>query len=479
MYKLSYFSLWRALLAICILSAHSTGSLWAQNKESKLEYELPESYYPSDSLIEQKLPVEELWWRSFNDPLLDSLMQSGMKNNWNLSIAHQRVLQARAVMRGAYGGFFPSFDLAAGWNRGRSSQNLTGQTLANDPYSSYFNATINMNWEIDVFGSVRNQVKTQKNNYRASKADYYASMVSVAASLGSAYINLRTSQRLLDVMASNIATQQEVVRITEARYNAGLASMLDVSQAKSTYYNTRAGIAAYETSENNYINTIAVLIGVIPDEIRQALQAPAPFPQTNKLVPVSIPAALLRQRPDIRAAEYQIAAQTGALGVARSEWFPSFFITGDIGVASKEMDKLFTKHSLIWQIQPVMKWTIFNGGERAAAVSSAKASLQSSVDSYNQTVLTALQEVDNAIMAYKNSVRETLELRSAASEAERSFELSLDLYKMGLSAFINVVNAQQSLLSYQTALVNSEGGSLLYLIQLYQALGGGWEGALP
>lgn len=466
------------IIALACLLFACVFTMAAQRKEGNLKYVLPEAY-PADSIIDQKLPIEEQWWKSFEDPLLDSLMQVAMQNNWNLLIAQQRVLQARSAMRSAYGAFFPSFDLSAGWNRGRSSQNLTGTTLNNDPYSSYFSGTVSMNWEIDVFGSIRNQARAQKNTYKATKADYYASMVSVAASLGTAYVNLRTTQRQLEVMVNNIVTQQEVVRITEARYNAGLSSLLDVSQAKSTYYNTRAGIAAYETAENTYINTLAVLTGVLPSEVRPSVMQKAAFPKPEKLVPVSVPAALLRQRPDIKAAEYQIAAQTATLGVARSEWFPTFFLTGDIGVASKDMDHLFTKPSLIWQIAPVMKWTIFNGGQRASAVASAKASLQSSVDSYNLTVLTALQEVDNAITAYKNSVKETVELRTAAAEAQRSFELSIDLYKMGLSAFINVVNAQQSLLSYQTALVNSEGNTLLNLIQLYQALGGGWENALP
>lgn len=476
MYNKTCFCSRRIALILLILFANLS-ILQAQKERGGLVYTLPETY-TADTLIDQKLPIEEQWWKSFDDPLLDSLMQVAMQNNWDLLIAQQRVLQARATMRSAYGAFFPAFDLSAGWNRGRSSQNLTGKTLENDPYSSYFSGTVSMNWEIDVFGSIRNQAKAQKNNYKASKADYYASMVSVAASVGTAYINLRTAQRQLEVMANNIITQQEVVRITEARYNAGLSSLLDVTQAKSTYYNTRASIAAYEISENTYINSLAVLTGLLPSAVRPALLKDITFPQPNKLVPTNVPAALLRQRPDIKAAEYQVASESALLGVARSEWFPTFFISGDIGVASKELDNLFTKPSLVWQIAPVMKWTIFNGGQRAAAVASAKASLQSSVDNYNLVVLTALQEVENAISGYKNSMKETVELRSAVAEAQKSFELSIDLYKMGLSAFINVVDAQQSLLTYQTALVASEGNTLLSLIQLYQAVGGGWDTSL-
>jgi outer membrane protein TolC len=161
--------------------------------------------------------------------------------------------------------------------------------------------------------------------------------------------------------------------------------------------------------------------------------------------------------------------------VSRAEWLPTFFVTGEIGVASHDLDRLFDHPSMVWQIAPVMKWTIFNGGQRAAAVASSKAALQSSIDSYNLTVLTAMQEVENAIAAYQDAMKQTVELRSAVAEARRSFELSIDLYKQGLSAFINVVDAQQSLLSYETSLVSAQSNTLLSLIELYQALGGGWS----
>lgn len=448
--------------------------LKAQKNEKWLKHPMPDSF-PADSFIEQKLPIEEQWWTTFNDPLLDSLIQVATTNNWDLLIARNRIAQARAAMMSAYGGLLPSFSLSAGWNRARSSQNTTPVTLSTDPYASYFSGTVNMSWEIDVFGSIWQKARSEKNLYKASKADYNASMVSMAASLGSAYINLRTTQQLLEVMRSNIVSQQEILRITEARYEAGLSSQLDVTQAKSTYYNTRAGIAAYETSEGTYINSIALLLGILPSEIRDRLLEGGTFPQVERLVPVSIPAALLRQRPDVRAVEYQVSSQAALVGAARAEWFPSFFLNGEIGVAAHDMDRLFKEPSMVWQIAPVMKWTIFNGGQRAMAVSSAKAALESAVNNYNLTVMTALQEVDNAIISYKYSVKETQELKTAVLEAKKSLELSVELYKMGLSAFINVVNAQQSVLSYQTSLVNSQGNTLLNLIRLYQALGGGWE----
>jgi NodT family efflux transporter outer membrane factor (OMF) lipoprotein len=459
-----------ALLTVGLPLAAQT----SQKAPKGLAYTLPAAY-SADSLIDQKLPIEEQWWASFSDPLLDSLMQTAMRNNWDLLVAQQRVAQARASMRSAYGALAPSFDLQAGWNRARSSQNTTAKTLTDDPYASYYSGAVSMNWEVDLFGRIRNQARSEKESYKASRADYYGSMVSVAASVGSAYINLRAAQSQIAVMESNIASEEEVVRITEARFKAGLASMLDVSQAKSTYYNTRAAIAAYQTSATQYINSLAVLTGQLPSQIRPSLIIPQPMPKSERLVPTSVPAALLRQRPDIKAAEYTVNAQSAALGVSRAEWLPTFFVTGEIGVASHDLDRLFDHPSMVWQIAPVMKWTIFNGGQRAAAVASSKAALQSSIDSYNLTVLTAMQEVENAIAAYQDAMKQTVELRSAVAEARRSFELSIDLYKQGLSAFINVVDAQQSLLSYETSLVSAQSNTLLSLIELYQALGGGWS----
>ena len=246
-----------------------------------------------------------------------------------------------------------------------------------------------MNWEIDVFGTIWQKARAEKQLYKASKAEYYATMVSMAASIGTAYINLRTAQRQVDVMSRNIVSQQEVLRITEARYEAGLASKLDVTQAKSTYYNTKAAITTYETAVTTYINALAVLLGRIPSEITPVLSSTSIWPDAQRIVPVSVPAALIRQRPDIRQVEYQVQAQANLLGASRADWFPSFFLSGQIGVASHDMNHLFKNPSMTWEIAPVMKWTIFNGGQRAMAVTSAKAELESAINNYNLTVLTA------------------------------------------------------------------------------------------
>ena len=426
-------------------------------------------------LIEQDAEIEQLWWQNLNDQLLDSLINIAFKDNYNLLIAQQRIIQSRESMRSAFAGFLPSFTASAGWQRSRSSQTTSPMSLLSPKYTSYYSGSIAMNWELDVFGSIRKKYMEQKNLYKASKMDYNSTMISLAQSVASAYINVLTSQRLIYVMKTNIASQKEIVDITEARFQAGLSSQLDVAQAKSTYYSTRASITSIESGYANYINSLSVLLGMVPSELVPVFDSIKPLPQAATIVPVSIPASLLRQRPDIIAAEYQVKAQADALGVAIKDWFPSFFLKGSFGVSSHEMHNLFRDKSMVWQIAPAVTWTIFNGGQRDAAIRSAESVLQQYIDNYNLTILTALQEVDNAIVSYKNSVRETQEYKTAVTEALNALNLSMELYKMGLSTFINVQNSLQTLLSYELSLAKSEGNSLIYLITLYQALGGGWQ----
>ena len=273
-------------------------------------------------------------------------------------------------MRSAFAGFLPSFTASAGWQRSRSSQTTSPMSLLSPKYTSYYSGSIAMNWELDVFGSIRKKYMEQKNLYKASKMDYNSTMISLAQSVASAYINVLTSQRLIYVMKTNIASQKEIVDITEARFQAGLSSQLDVAQAKSTYYSTRASITSIESGYANYINSLSVLLGMVPSELVPVFDSIKPLPQAATIVPVSIPASLLRQRPDIIAAEYQVKAQADALGVAIKDWFPSFFLKGSFGVSSHEMHNLFRDKSMVWQIAPAVTWTIFNGGQRDAALRS-------------------------------------------------------------------------------------------------------------
>lgn len=456
------------LLPLLLLSSAAL----AQHADRYLDTPLPQEWEEGGQVFQQMLPVDDQWWKSFGDATLDSLINVAVDRNYSVLTAIDRMNMAKANLRMERGGFFPTLGINAGWTRQQTSGN-TGDL----PQSTeqYYDASVNMSWELDIFGSIRQRVKAQKETFAASKEEYTAVMVSLSAQVASAYINLRELQQELQVVEKNCTSQAAVLKITEVRYNTGLVSKLDVAQAKSVYYSTKATIPQLETGINQYITTLAVLLGTYPQEIRPVLERVGELPDYMEPVGIGIPADLLLRRPDIRSAERQINAQAATLGASKSDWLPQVFLKGSAGFASKDFKNLANHKSFTYEIAPALSWTIFSGGKLINATRSARAQLDEAINQFNQTVLTAVQETDNAMTAYRNSIKQVVALREVRNQGQETFTLSLDLYKQGLSPFQNVLDAQRSLLSYENQLVQARGNSLLQLIALYQALGGGWN----
>lgn len=323
-------------------------------------------------------------------------------------------------------------------------------------------------------GSIRKRVKAQKENFAASKEEYTGVMISMAAEVASAYINLREFQQQLEVVKKNVASQEEVLKITEVRYNTGLVAKLDVAQAKSVLYSTRASIPQLEAGINQYITTLAVLLGMYPQEIRPVLETVGILPDYMEPIGVGMPVDLLLRRPDVRS-ERNVNAQAALLGASKADWLPKVFLKGSFGYAARDLKDLVKSKSMTYEIAPALSWTIFSGGQLVNATRLAKVQLDETINQFNQTVLTAVQETDNAMNAYRNSIKQIVALREVRNQGVETLKLSLELYKQGLSPFQNVLDAQRSLLSYENQLVQAEGSSLLQLITLYKALGGGWR----
>lgn len=421
----------------------------------------------------QPFPTDDNWWKQLGDPLLDSLIAEGEQANLNLLQAERRIAIARQGINRARAAYWPSLSLSAGWNKARQSGDesaVVGRPVTVD----YFSAGIDMQWEIDVFGKVRKSVEQQKASYRASRADYASVSVSVCAEIASSYIGLRSLQRQLEVTREHVEEQRKVMKITEARFETGLASMLDVSQARTVYYSTLASIETLRTSVATTVNALAVLTGTFPADMARRVNAPVGLPEATALVPKSVPSDLLRRRPDVVAAEAQLAASAAAVGVAKKDFLPTLSLQGSIGTAAHDFDDLMTHRSFTYAIAPKLSWTIFDGFARKAAVASAREEMLASIDAYNLTLLTAVQEVDDALVTYANAVSYEQSLRKVIEAAQTAAELSLDRYKQGLDAFINVAQAQISLLQYSNELVAARAQSLTALVTLYKALGGGW-----
>ena len=440
-----------------------------------LDKPLPQGWEEDTQIFQQVLPVDDQWWKAFQDPVLDSLISVAVKQNYSVLTAIDRINMAKANLRMERGNFFPTIGLNAGWTRQQSSGNTSDLPQSTQ---HYYDASLNMNWELDLFGSIRNRVKAQKENFAASKEEYTGTMISLCAQVASAYINLRELQQELAVVQKNCASQEAVLKITAVRYNTGLVSKLDVAQAKSVFFSTNASIPHIESGINQYITTLAILLGTYPQEVRPALTAPGTLPDYMEPIGVGLPADLLLRRPDIRSAERSVNAQAALVGASKSDWLPQVFLKGSVGYAAKDLKDLTHHKSMTYEIAPALSWTLFKGTQLVNATKLAKAQLDEAINQFNQTVLTAVQETDNAMNAYRNSIKQIVALREVRNQGQETLTLSLELYKQGLTPFQNVLDAQRSLLSYENQLVQARGYSLLQLIAMYQALGGGWSGNL-
>lgn len=457
--------------SISLLLFLSTVTAVGQTANRYLKAPLPNGWEENGEVFQQTLPVDDHWWKSFGDSKLDSLIALAVDRNYSVAMAINRIAAARANLWAERGNFFPSIGLNAGWTRQETSGNTSSIPQTTE---HYYDASLSMSWEIDVFGSIRKRVKAQKENFAASKEEYTGVMISMAAEVASAYINLRELQQELEVVNKNCASQEEVLKITEVRYNTGLVAKLDVAQAKSVLYSTKASIPQLEAGINQYITMLAVLLGMYPQDIRPVLEPVGTFDYMEP-IGVGMPVDLLMRRPDVRSAERSVNAQAALLGASKADWLPKVFLKGSFGYAARDLKDLTKSKSMMYEIAPSMSWTLFSGGQLVNATRLAKAQLDESINQFNQTVLTAVQETDNAMNSYRNSIKQIVALREVRNQGIETLKLSLELYKQGLSPFQNVLDAQRSLLSYENQLVQAQGSSLLQLITLYKALGGGWQ----
>lgn len=445
----------------------------ASGRPQTITDSIPDQWLYSSSYT-QSLPCDDEWWKTFNDSKLDSLINLGIDRNYNVAIAMRRIAVARQAQRQVKAGYYPTLGLSAGWNKSRTSRNLTDVTTpANDV--SYYSATVDMSWEIDLFGRINSAVAQKKAQWQASRADYVATMISLCSDIASGYIQLRTLQSRLAVAERHLESQGKVLAIARARHEAGLASKLDVAQAATIYYSTEASLPTLHSAIASAINSIATLTGDFPHNIAPALEAKGNIPDYKRLISIGVPVDLIRRRPDMVAAEADIAAAAASVGIAKKDFLPTLSVEGSIGWQAHDAGKWFNSNSLTYNIAPKLSWTIFDGMARNAALATAKENMLISIDNYNQTLLTAVQEVESAMQTYTCTMKSIAYYQKVVAQAEEAFRLSIDLYKQGLSDFTNVADAQMNFLQYSDALTEAEGQAATQLINLYRALGGGWD----
>lgn len=422
---------------------------------------------------DQSLPSDDEWWKTFDDPVLNVLIRQAESSNYNLAAAMQRMEIARRTEQQAKAAYFPTIGAQAGYNLERASGATTSH-LSTNPDIDYFSLGLTASWEIDVFGRVHSQVKSAKAGQALAKADYAAAMVSLCAQLAKSYVQLRLYQAELIVLTEHVHAQEKVVEMTRARQEAGLAAKLDVVQSEMVLTSTQASIPTLEAMVNTQIGSIATLLGTYADSIAPLLEDPQPIPNCYQIPAVGTPMELLRRRPDIAQAEATLAADAAALGIAKKDFLPTLTLQGQVGVSAHKGGDLFKDQALTYSVAPTLSWTLFDGLARNYKLASARAQMEADVDAYNQTLVSAVQEVDNAAATYTGYIHSLAYLDKLVGQSREALDLSLSLYRSSLTSFTNVVDAQMSLLEYEQTRLQTRANALISLISLYEAMGGGY-----
>jgi NodT family efflux transporter outer membrane factor (OMF) lipoprotein len=419
------------------------------------------------------------WWRNFGDAHLDALMTLAVRSNLDLRIAEARVREARAGRAVATGGLWPSLGGSSGYSRNRWGQNsfppFTGVPLDYNLYNAGFDAA----WELDVFGGTRRAVEAANATLGAAESGRRDVLVSLLAEVARNYIEARGFQQRLAIARQNIRVQQDILDLTRNRQQHGLGSDLDVQQAEALLNDTEAQVPALETGFQQTVHHLAVLLGRPPGALLDEMSAENPIPVAPPSVPVGLPSELLERRPDVQRAERELAAANARIGVAKADLFPKISLTGQIGLESESSGNWFTYGSRYWSAGPTLQWDIFEAGRIRANVQVQNARQEQALDAYQKTVLTALEDAENALTAYAREQNRRQSLSRAEKADREALNLSDQLYKSGLADFLRVLDSERSLYAAQDALVQSDQTISTDLVQLYKALGGGWQAATP
>ena len=419
------------------------------------------------------------WWKNFNDPELDSLVDRAVQSNLDMRIAQARVWEARARYGIAAANLWPSADVAGSYARTGTSHHQPvlgslpippGVPFENNVYQAGFDAS----WEIDVFGGKRRAAEAAGDEVAAIEDGRRATLITLLGDVAHDYIDVRGYQRRLAITRENIAAQAQALAITRNRFTNGLTSDLDVQQAATLLATTKAEVPTLETSLQAAIHRLGVLLGQPPGTLLAELSKAAPIPAAPPQVPVGLPSELLLRRPDVQEAERQLAAATANIGVARADLFPKFYLTGLGGFESISADDWFTAGSRFWSVGPTVQWKIFDAGRLRANIKVRNARQEQALAAYEKTVLSAFADVENGLAAYANEQLRRQSLENAVTSSRQSLALANKFYANGLTDFVNVLEAERSLYQAQDALVQSDRTVSTDVVALYKSLGGGW-----
>ena len=422
-------------------------------------------------LSSEKTTPEDLahWWTTLGDTDLNHLMECAVTSNLDLKKARSSIREARALRGISRAAFFPTLDGDASATRYRARERYRGEE--NELYKAGFDS----GWELDIFGGTRRRVEASQADLEVTWENLHDVLVSLLAEVALNYVEVRTYQARLDQTRANIKSQRESYELNQSLYEAGIIDGLAVHQSLYNLERSRSHLSTLNVGLAAAKNRLAVLLGQRPGSLD--LSETKPIPVLPPTVAVGVPAETLRHRPDIRRAERNLAARTARVGVATADLYPKFRLIGSIGLESVTSEDLLEWSSRTWSIGPAVSWNIFHGGAIRQNIKVQNERQEQALIDYETTVLNALEEVENILVAYAEEQQRMENLSRGADAAQNAVLLSEDQFQAGLVDFSNVLDAQRAQLNFQDELVRSKGAVISNLVRLYKALGGGWETA--
>lgn len=411
----------------------------------------------------------ETWWKKFKDPILSNLVAESLKANPSLATARAKLAEVRARRNLSMAQFDPSVNGSGSFSRNKSSKQ-TSAGLTNNLYSTNFD----ISWETDIFGSLHYKAKAAELDFYTNVENLRDTQVSLVAEVVSTYIDLRTTEHRLSIAQKNVFSLQEINEMVFWRYQAGLVSDLDVAQSETQIESARAELPPLLTEESNDCNRLAVLLGRAPEDVRTQISSTGIIPVGPEEIAVDIPADTLRQRPDVRAAEYKLKAEEERLTAAKAERYPSLNLSGDIGLEAFSLSGLGSESGL-YSLMSSITAPIFDSERIANNIKIQDAVLDQARISYRSSILTALEDVEDALTNIKNLSEQREKLKYSTQSARKAVHLSEQRYSSGLIDFEEVLDALRTQYDLENRLAVSMGNLAIAQVHLYKALGGGWS----
>lgn len=467
-------------MLLLILFSGCSISKWVENGfKVGPNYQSPSAVVSDQWIDENSVHIDvstendALWWSSFDDPILEQLIETAVLQNLTLKEAGWRIEQARAIRAVTAGNLFPQSQFAFG----EYQRLLESETVASpSPFRAFddWSAGVTMSWELDLWGRYRRSVAAADANVGLVVGDYDAILLCLIADVASAYTEYRTAQLQLKYALQNLAIQEDSLKLTKEKADQGATGYVGVYLAESSLETTRAGIPNIKVALRQASNRLCTLLGLPTQELADLLQD-QPIPVAPDSIAVGIPANLLRRRPDVRAAERAVASQSEQIGIAMADLYPAFSITGTFSVESEKFTDLFESASTSGVASPGFQWNLLNYGRIANNIKLQEFGLQELIVTYQNTVLSANQEVEDSMVAYLQAKERYAALEKSVAATEKSLDLLTLSFEEGDIDFSAVFLLQGALVNAQNQLAISQGDIIGRLIDLYKALGGGWE----